>query len=291
VAGFVVKSAHGYRDRLAGIMNGDPITMVVGVDRGRLLPGCDIPQGREQGLNYCLSNRAEPVRYAVVGDSKAEALFYGLVRESAPDLTWALIGTVYPPGSLAASEERLSRRSELVFSSLETQPALKTVLLVTAMRTIYSVDPQTGLIEPGAPMPAARLEAYSAAIARLLRAGKQVIFVMDHPTFPDPTSCVSGGLSGHALLDQVLQRKENPHCRLARADHLAGTRPYRAFVVELQRRHSALQVYDPTPLLCDAATDTCPMTREGSFLYSYGDHLSDRANSMLARDLLVRLQP
>ena len=291
VAGFVVKSAHGYRDRLAGMMNGDPTTMVVGADRGRLLPGCDIPQGREQGLNYCLRNRVDPVRYAVVGDSKAEALFYGLVRESAPDSTWALVGTVYPPGSLASSAERLHRRGELVFSSLETQPALKTVVLVTAMRTIYPVDSQTGLIKPGAPMPAVRLEAYSAAITRLQRAGKQVVFVMDHPTFPDPTSCISGGLSGHALLDQVLRRKENPHCRLARADHLAGTQPYRDFVAELQRRHPALQVYDPTPLLCDATIDACPMTHGDKFLYSYGDHLSDQANSVLAQDMLVRLLP
>ena len=291
VAGFVVKSAHGYRDRLVGLMNGDPTTMVVGADRGRLLPGCDIPQGREQGLNYCVRSRAEPVRYAVVGDSKAEALFYGLVRESAQDQTWALSGTVYPPGSLAASDERMHRKGDLVFSTLETQPALKTVLLVTAMRTLYSVDSQTGLIQPGAPMPMARLEAYSAAIARLQRADKQVVLVMDHPTFPDPTSCVSGGLTGRAWLDQVLRRKENPYCRLARADHLSGTGPYRDFVAELQRRHPALQVYDPTPLLCDVTSGTCPMTREGKFLYSYGDHLSDEANSMLARDLLARLRP
>ena len=35
---------------------------------------------------------APPVKLAILGDSKAEALFYGLVRESRPDQAWVLIG-------------------------------------------------------------------------------------------------------------------------------------------------------------------------------------------------------
>lgn len=63
-AGFLVKSVHGYRRRLAGMMNGDLITMVIGADRERLLPGCGIPRGREQGLNYCVqtTNQAPAMR-------------------------------------------------------------------------------------------------------------------------------------------------------------------------------------------------------------------------------------
>lgn len=79
IAGFVVKSAHGYRERLAGMMNADPTTMVVGGDRGRLLPGCGIPEAKKaHGLNYCMRNSQQSPRYAMLGDSKAEALFYGL---------------------------------------------------------------------------------------------------------------------------------------------------------------------------------------------------------------------
>jgi hypothetical protein len=32
------------------------------------------------------------------------------------------------------------------------------------------------------------------------------------------------------------------------------------------------------------------MSRNGQFLYSYGDHLSDHASSLVARDLLARLR-
>ncbi len=291
VAGFVVKSAHGYRHRLAGMMNGDPTTMVIGADRGRLLPGCGIPQGREQGLNYCVRSREAPIRYAVVGDSKAEALFYGLVRESAPETSWALIGTVYPPDPAVVLTEVQRRKNALAFDSLEASKDVQVVVLATALRTIYPPDPDTGFIRSDAPLPASRLQAYSAAITRLQQSGKQVVFVIDNPTFPDPTSCVSGGATGQPWLDQVLRRKENPRCRLSHADHLAGTQPYLDFVAELQRRHPGLRVYDPTPLLCDVPGNVCPMTRDGKFLYSYGDHLSDHASSQIARELLPRLRP
>ncbi|MCA3238995.1 MAG: acyltransferase [Curvibacter sp.] len=291
IAGFVVKSAHGYRDRLAGLMNGDPTTMVIGADRGRLLPGCGVEQGREQGLNYCVRSREAAPRYAVVGDSKAEALFYGLVRESVAATSWGLIGTVYPPDPATAFAEVQRRKNALAFDSLEVSGDVQVVILVTAMRTVFPPDPVSGFIRPDAPLPASRLQSYSDAITRLQRSGKQVVLVIDNPTFPDPTSCVSGGLTGQPWFDQVLRRKEDPRCRLKLSDHLAGTRPYLDFISELQRRHPALVVYDPTPLLCDLARDVCPMTQGGKFLYSYGDHLSDHASSMIARDLLPRVLP
>lgn len=289
VSGFVVKSAHGYRHRLAGMMNGDPTTMVIGADRGRLQPGCGIPEGREKGLNYCFRSADLPARYVVVGDSKAEALFYGLVRESAPGTAWSLIGTVYPPLPGGAPTDRQQEANRLAFKSLLSQDSVQVVILATALRTIHRIDAQTGFIRADAVLPEAQLEAYGQAIESLLAAGKRVVFVIDNPTFPDPTSCVRGGATGSPWMNQWLYRKENPHCQLRLSDHLAGTRPYREFVAELQRRHPRLEIYDPTPLLCDTQRDLCPMTQGDRFLYSYGDHLSDHASSLLARDFLSRL--
>lgn len=289
VAGFVVKSAHGYRHRLAGMMNGDPTTMVIGADRARLLPGCGIPQGAKQGLNYCVQSTDQAPRYAVVGDSKAEALFYGLVRESAPGTPWSLIGTVYPPLPGVEAPDRQQLANRLAFQSLLEQDSIQAVILATALRTVHRIDAQTGFIRSDAVLPQHQIEAYGQAIEALLAAGRRVVFVIDNPTFPDPTSCVKGGVTGSAWINQWLYRKENPHCQLRLSDHLAGTRPYREFVAELQRRHPRLEIYDPTPLLCDATRDLCPMTLQNSFLYSYGDHLSDHASSLIARDLLPRL--
>ncbi len=37
--------------------------------------------------------------------------------------------------------------------------------------------------------------------------------------------------------------------------------------------------------LCDIAKDRCGIVRDGKFLYSYTDHISDFANSMLATEM------
>lgn len=291
IAGFVIKSAHGYRHRLAGMMNADPTTMVLGEDRGKLLSACGIPDAKKaHGLTYCLRSSQQAPRYAMLGDSKAEALFYGLVRESGPDLPWVLIGTVYPPQPGAQPHDPREQKHRLAFQTIADEGAVEVVVLAFALRTIFPIDPDTGLMPPGTAAHPGQMEAYSQAIRQLQRAGKRVVFVLDHPTFPDPTSCVSGGATHSEWLNQFLRRKENVRCQLRYSDHLSGTRPYQEFAAELKRRHPELVLYDPAPLLCDAARDRCPMTRDGKFLYSYGDHLSDQANTLLARDWLPELR-
>jgi peptidoglycan/LPS O-acetylase OafA/YrhL len=294
VAGFVVKSAHGYRDRLAGMMNGDPTTMVIGADRGRLLQQCGIVDAKKNyGLSYCLqSGEGEPTA-AVFGDSKAEAFYYGLVRESPTELNWVLLGSAHPPEPDELVPERPPGKGEVALRHLVASPSIRTVVITVAMRGIFPVDPATGFITKAEPLTRSKLESYSLAIRRLEDAGKQVVFVIDHPTFPDPTSCVSGGVTGHPWLDQVLRRNANPYCTLYLSDHLRGTAPYKAFVDELKLRHPGLHVYDPTPLMCDFSGNVCQMTNQDRFLYSYGDHISDQASSMMARELLrqVRVSP
>lgn len=85
-------------------------------------------------------------------------------------------------------------------------------------------------------------------------------------------------------------RTENLHCQLRLSDHLVGARPYREFDAELQRRHLGLEVFDPTPVLCDASLVLCLMTQGKCFLYSYSDHFSDHAISVLAQYLGLILQ-
>ncbi|WP_258168466.1 SGNH hydrolase domain-containing protein [Paraburkholderia sp. BL21I4N1] len=51
-------------------------------------------------------------------------------------------------------------------------------------------------------------------------------------------------------------------------------------------RHPDLTVYDPTSVLCDSQRNVCPMTMNGKYLYSYGDHMSDYANGLVAERFL-----
>lgn len=282
VGGLFVKSSNGFKSRQFGMLNGDASTVVLGADREKLQHGCGIADSQKAAFTYCLRGGLGEPHYAMLGDSKAEALFYGLVRESKPDMQWLMIGYFQPPELSAAPEER----NRLGLQTIMNNPSIKVVTLTLAVRGIFPLDNDTGFIAENTALSPEKIATYSRTIQQLEQAGKRVVFVVDNPTFPDPTSCISGGATSNTFLNQILRRKENPHCAISYSDHLKGTHAYQSFIAELKRLNPNLVVYDPTPLLCDIPRNSCTITHEGKFLYSYGDHISDYANSMIARDML-----
>lgn len=285
-AGLIVKKLDGFKSRQFSMLNGESATMVLGADRGRLLHECGIDEPQKSIFQYCLRSSSVEPHYALLGDSKGEALFYGLVRESKPDMQWMMIGTVSPPELDAATDDRQQIKNLLALQTVVQNPSIKVVALTVALRGIFPLSEDTGFIAVNAAPSAGKIAVYSRTIQQLEQAGKRVVFVIDNPTFPDPTSCISGGATSNSFLNRFLRRKENPRCTIRYSDHLAGTRAYQQFVVELKRLHPDLTIYDPTPLLCDITNNVCTITQDGKFLYSYGDHISDHANSMIARDML-----
>jgi len=286
VAGLTVKKLYGFKSRHFSMLNGDSSTVVLGADRDKLQHECGISEAQKYLFQYCLSGGAEATHYLLLGDSKAEALFYGLVRESKPEMQWMMIGSVYPPEGDATSEDRQQLKNRLALETIIHSPSIKAVVLAVALRDIFPVDRDTGFLAKDFVPSSEKIASYSLTIQQIEQAGKRVVFFIDNPTFPDPTSCISGGATSSPFLNQFLRRKKNPYCTIRYTDYLAGTRVYRQFVGELKRLHPSLIVYDPTPLLCDIPHNICTVTHEGKFLYSYGDHISDYANSMIAKDML-----
>lgn len=287
-AGEAVRKLDGLKFRQLDMLNGDPTTLVLGADRDKLQHECGLSEHDKPLFQYCLRSAAR-AQYALLGDSKAEALFYGLVREAPADMQWLMIGSVSPPTGHPDLSDKQQRKNILALQTVLNNPDIKQVGITVALRAIFPIDKETGFIS-SMTMPAALLDNYSREITTLENAGKRVFFVIDNPTFPDPRSCISGGLTGSSQLNQYLHRKENPRCTLNYRSHLAGTRAYLNFVASLQQRHPNLLAYNPTPLLCDIPNNVCRVTQNGKFLYSYGDHISDYANSIVARDLLEKIQ-
>ncbi|BBJ00627.1 hypothetical protein FGKAn22_23190 [Ferrigenium kumadai] len=288
LTGEAVRKLDGIKTRKLDMLNGDPATLVLGADRDRLQHECGLSESKKSLFQYCLRGAQEP-RYALLGDSKAEALFYGLVRESPANMQWLMIGSVSPPGPNPNLENKQELKNHLALQAVIDNPAIRVVGIAVALRGIFSLDKDTGFISSNI-QPPPPLDSYSHLVAALEHAGKRVVFIIDNPTFPDPRSCISGGATSSPALNQFLRRKENPHCTVSYAAHMEGTRIYREFVKALQQRHPGLVIYDPAPLLCDVPNNVCAVTREGKFLYSYGDHISDYANSMIARDMVPMIR-
>lgn len=284
VAGEAVRKLDGVKTRQLSMLNADPATLVLGANRGKLFHECGLTEEQKPQFQYCLSS-GQGSRYALLGDSKAEALYYGLVRESPPGVSWTMIGSVSPPVPDGETRNSQQLKNQLALQTILRNSSIRTVAWVVALRGIFPLDEKTGFISNNQ-LPVETIAAYSHAIQQLEKAGKRVIFVIDNPTFPDPRSCISGGVTSSEFLNQFLRRKENPRCTIRYTDQLAGVRAYLEFSAELKRLNPNLFIYDPTPLLCDVKHNVCTVTRDGQFLYSYGDHISDYANSMLARDIL-----
>lgn len=282
--GETVRKLDGVKTRKLSMLNGDPASLVLGGDRNKLQHECGLSNEQKPVFQYCLRNLPNP-NYALLGDSKAEALFYGLVRESPAELRWTMIGSVVPPGVGNNRSERQEIKSQLALNTLINNPEIKVVIWVATINSLFKIDSETGFILNES-IPIGVVQAYSQAIQQLESAGKRVAFVIDNPTLTDPRNCISGGLTSSSLLNNFLRRKENPRCSVTYVDHLAGVHLYHEFTEELKRQNPNLIVYDPTPLLCDVANNTCSVTKGEAFLYSYSNHISDYANSMIARDML-----
>lgn len=290
VAGLAIKLADGFKSRIQSQLNGDVATLEIGQDRQSLRKQCGIAE-QQHLFDFCLSHGSESPSFAVLGDSKSEALYYGLARESRPGLGGILMGSVRPPKQEAAADDIRQIRNQLAMQTVVDSSSIKVVIYVVALRSSFKTNADTGFIDGDVGEKARDLvQRYSQAIKRLEQAGKRVVFVIDNPTLPDPRSCISGGMTSSPLLNQFLRRKPNPRCSISYSDHLAGTRAYRLFVAELATANPQLTIYDSSPLLCDIAGNQCSITRDGKFLYSYSDHISDYANSLIARDLLPKLE-
>jgi len=282
----VIKKNDGFQLRQAKLMSADPGSITIGFDRDHVVPHCGLSAQDMEQLYWCLDDPRQPPSQAIIGDSKAEALFYGLVRESKPSSRWLLIGSVNIAGDqYMGSPQQLNNAK--AYAAILHNKNITTVVLANALRNQLPTTNDTGFID-GNPPPSLikqRLESYTAVIKNFEKMGKKVVYLVDNPTLPDPTSCISGGLTPFHFLNTVLRRQANPRCTLSYTQFMAGIQPYRHFLTLLQDKNPKLAIYDPTPLLCDQKANVCPMVRNGKFLYSYGDHISDYANSILANDM------
>lgn len=282
-----VNRLDGLKFRHHGMLNADPTTLVVGAERGTLQPTCMLAPEDMHLFKWCFNDgKTSPPNYALIGDSKGEALVYSLIRKSPSDHGWLMLG---PINVLRADNDT----ARAAFSVLEGNPNLQVIVMANALRGLFPLDADTGFIANSAIATEVidqMVASYTRKITQWQSLGKRVVFVIDNPTLPDPNSCITGGLTPFESLNKVLRRAENPYCKLKYSDHIKGTAPFQHFISKLKQANPALLVYDPLPLLCDIPADMCTIERDGKFLYSYGDHISDYAGMLIADQLLPLIE-
>jgi peptidoglycan/LPS O-acetylase OafA/YrhL len=256
---------------------------------------CGITPASRKLLSWCFSDRRATPQYAVWGDSKAEALYWGLVRESAPGLSWMLLarsscaplsGVSRKTPAAGDDPQACNSAARMGLDTLVSNSAIHTVVIATANRILIGPTYEAG--GRTATDGSLAMQGLDASVTTLLRAGKRVVVVIDNPTLPDPTRCMDRSALAPSLVLRTLDaapRSPNDRCAISYRTHLKDTQQYRTLIDQLQRRHPQLLVYDPAGVLCDKAHDSCPMTLGDKFLYSYEDHVSDFANGRMAKEI------
>lgn len=267
----------------------------------RLKTECGISEIRvKEHFSQCVMDERGPVKYALMGDSKASALFPGLVRESTERGRWMFIGGFHPkhgaPLPLLESDPQESRFINwAAIDAIAKNQSIEAVALVVAIRNIFDLSPYAeGTINTydpgylrrmaGKSYSASTLERMDRAIKMLARAGKKVLIVVDNPPFPSSQDCI-GRKSSLDLLNVHLAAP-NRACRVPLREFNASIEPYLKLLSALKEKNpGVLEVFDPTAIYCDMREDICGYEKGGSFLYADTDHISGYAASFVGHAL------
>ena len=132
-------------------------------------------------------------------------------------------------------------------------------------------------------------------IEGLQRRGKKVVLVMDNPDLPDPRDCMDRAALGWSAVRAILG-VDRTAAQVTPLRSASGRPPHRNTRLPGDDRGtrpatSGLVVYDPTHALCDVERGICPMVVNRSYLYSYGNHISDSGGALIAKQLLPLIEP
>jgi len=235
--------------------------------------GCDPDKRmptRTSDESACLTQPGVRPELLVWGDSHAGQLKGTLALVSARSLGSGLLR--YRPScppllgftGLATRRdvEACARFNADVLEQVNANPQLRTIVLA-ARWTGYVDDAESE---------AAVAQGLERTLATLQRVGKHIVVVAPGVDFPAPVpACIS--------------RRGEAACNLARP--AVDARRARALhaVQEAVARHRGVVLLDPVATLCDRLT--CPVSLDGSVMYSDRHHLSQRGAERLAPALIA----
>ena len=275
-----------------------------GGDGNNFANDCALEQDVKSLFAYCGADKRGHVKYALLGDSKAGALYAGLIRTSTDKGRWMFIGgnngngAPIPVISSAPELAKFQTMTTAAVNEIAKHDEVETVVLVTAIRSLFKF---------GEDAPSAHQKVYDYSylgdlnrtknydrtlqglretFSRFVKSGKNVVLVVDNPPLPEARDCTGRKTSLDVVNAHLhaAKTKPNPDCYLPLATFQNQTAIYRKLLDELKHDYpSAVTIFDATDIYC--ANGTCGPTRDGRLLYAYTDHISDYAAGLVGARL------
>ena len=187
LVGYVTFENDGISSREVAQMNPDINSGEEGGANGWVQDTCGISDAKVADLfASCLEDNRETPRFALIGDSKAEALIGGLIRTSTESGRWLFIGgnsdsgVPVPLVSDAPEFERFQKLARIAVDSVANNPDVDIVVLQGAVRAMFGIGDETSFASlPDNPYYDIVTEGFRNSITILTQAGKKVILYID----------------------------------------------------------------------------------------------------------------
>ncbi|MGY6215128.1 acyltransferase family protein [Methylolobus aquaticus] len=283
---------HGVASRAAVVEN---LSLDSGLDGGwpNNASPCDFLHTEERKLVNCaVDRRRVSPRFALVGDSKAGAIFPGLFRTAPEGSPWIYFGSgdagpllpVFSSDPLYAFYNR--KAATIAMESVLREPSVSTVVIAAATRALFQLKNDYSIDDlPESAHLSVALDGLDRFVQRIVSGGRRVVLVEDNPTLPHMEDCLDRKTS-LTWLDKLIAKPSSPACYLRLDRHLQLSEQYRRMLASIQERHPMqVQIFRTMPILCDVEKGVCPPSREGRLLYGATDHISDFASTLVGQAL------
>lgn len=275
---------------------------IIGKDRGydggpggSLVRACGLPENISSGFT-CWKDTRATLKFALVGDSKAEAIHGGLVRTSTPQGRWMFIGA----GSKGAPLPLITNNplyaqyqysSVTAINAIAADEKIEVVLIASATRALFQLKNDTDIED------LATSKNYEVALDGLQRvidilksANKKIVLLVDNPTLPHPEDCLPR-VTHSNILNRFLKKTMNQRCHLSRDHHLELSQKYRQLLTTLvSKNENTVFLFDTIPYMCGQNDSVCSTVKDGRLMYNGTDHISDYAAGVVGKELNLFMQ-
>jgi peptidoglycan/LPS O-acetylase OafA/YrhL len=290
VAGVFLYRNEGLPNREVARINHDRNSAFAGGMGRNVVYGCSGLRNEEVERDaYCVRDSRGPIRYALIGDSKAGALLPGLLRASNNNGRWLSVGGTaanaapVPILSDKAIYKRYQHLASGTLDALANDRGIEVVVVAIAARTLFNLHTDYTLKDlPASPYYEIAYEGLLRGVKALVAAGKKVVLVMDHPTLPYPEHCLERITSSELVNEMLDLREANKPCAIVIEDHYALAAQYRKLIHAVGAADPGnVFVFDTMPYLCDMENGVCRSFKDNRLLYGVTDHVSDYASGLI----------
>jgi len=256
-----------------------------------LVHDCGLSETDKALFFGCFKDPRGPVKYALLGDSKAGALWPGVVRTSSAAGRWLLIGDNGPGGGSVPilSDNRIFNPYRTVATSMVNaavaNPDIRVVVIATSARAMFSLEHDYTIEDlPTSNNRDAVAAGLRNTVEKIVRARKKVVLVVDNPTLAHPEDCL-GRITSIPVVNKLFVA-ENENCRISLDRQLQLSQKYRSVLEDVRAVFTDdVALFETAKYLCDDVTGYCGMRKDGRFLYGHTDHISDYAAGLIGKDL------